>query len=126
MLPSLQSTERQRIAEAARLANSGVPVKWRALGMRLVYLVNGREHFILSAGSRRIFDALCRQAEAFYREAHAQANGVPQAVEASKETPAGKTETRAFAEPAVHGLAEDSRALCGVSGDGSGAAGGCL
>jgi hypothetical protein len=71
--PSLSTLERQRIAEAAKLAASGVPVKWRGFGMRLVYVVNGREHFVTSAPNQRVWLALSGQAKAFYEEAHAEA-----------------------------------------------------
>lgn len=127
--PTLSPIERARITEAAKLAANGTPVKWLGFGMRLVFTVGNREHLVTSAGTRRVFDALCEQAREFYREAHAQAveanqaNGA-QAREASEQ--AAKGEKGPIAESAVHGLAEDPRTLCGLFGDGCGATGGSL
>jgi hypothetical protein len=60
--PSLSRLERERIAAAVKAQAGGATVRWRCIGMRLAYVVEGREHLVLTAGTRPVFTALCQQA----------------------------------------------------------------
>lgn len=59
--PSLSRLERERITDAAKLAASGVSVKWRNIGRRVSYVVAGKDHLVLTSQSGEVHAELCRQ-----------------------------------------------------------------
>ena len=69
ILPSLSPTERQRIAQAAKLHVSGVKVRGRNKSRRIEYVVDGRAYPVLTAGTDRVWVELWRQVrEEFHAE----------------------------------------------------------
>ena len=97
--PTLSPIERQRIAAAAKAAAEGQRVKWKAFGRKLWYEIGGKQHLVTSAPNRRVFEALCRQAEIEY------ANQKERAAEEAKKAaqrPVAKREQKALdCEPAL-------------------------
>ena len=98
ILPSLSPLERSRIAAAAKLHVDGVKVTWRNVGRRLAYVVDNREHLVLTAATDRVWAELTRQVrEAF----DAETQRLVEAREAATEAPARPAETRPDWHPAA-------------------------
>lgn len=69
MKPSLSKTERERIDQAAALAKAGAKIHWRNIGRRLSYVVDGKEHLVLTSGTDRVHGELAAQVAAHFNAA---------------------------------------------------------